>query len=84
MTVYRTFAALVIFVGAGLSMDLLWNLADVLMGCMAIINLPVIVILGSKAMACLRDYEGQRNAGKDPVFYAKDIGITDSLDYWQK
>ncbi|MBR1696727.1 MAG: alanine:cation symporter family protein [Anaerovibrio sp.] len=84
MTVYRTFAALVIFVGAGLSMDLLWNLADVLMGCMAIINLPVIVILGSKAMACLRDYESQRNEGKDPVFYAKDIGITDSLDYWQK
>lgn len=84
MTVYRVFAALVIFVGAGLSMDLLWNLADVLMGCMAIINLPVIVILGRQAMACLRDYESQRAAGKDPVFCAKDIGITDSLDYWQK
>lgn len=84
MTIYRVFAALVIFVGAGLSMDLLWNLADVLMGCMAIINLPVIVILGRQAMACLRDYESQRAAGKDPVFYANDIGITDSLDYWQK
>lgn len=84
MTVYRVFAALVIFVGAGLSMDLLWNLADVLMGCMAIINLPVIVILGRQAMACLRDYESQRAAGKDPVFCAKDIGITESLDYWQK
>ncbi|WP_295917006.1 alanine/glycine:cation symporter family protein [Anaerovibrio lipolyticus] len=84
MTVYRVFAALVIFVGAGLSMDLLWNLADVLMGCMAIINLPVIVILGRQAMDCLRDYESQRAAGKDPVFCAKDIGITDRLDYWQK
>ena len=84
MTCYRLFAALVIFVGAGLSMDLLWNLADVLMGCMAIINLPVIVILGSQAMACLRDYENQRNAGKDPVFYARDIGLTEQLDYWQK
>ena len=84
MTCYRLFAALVIFVGAGLSMDLLWNLADVLMGCMAIINLPVIVILGSQAMACLRDYENQRDAGKDPVFFARDIGLTEQLDYWQK
>ncbi|ORT99639.1 sodium/alanine symporter family protein [Anaerovibrio sp. JC8] len=84
MTIYRVFAALVIFVGSGLSMDLLWNLADVLMGCMAIINLPVIVILGKQAMACLNNYEEQRDAGKDPVFYAQDIGLTDNLDYWQK
>ena len=84
MTIYRLLACLVIFVGAGLSMGLLWDLADVLMGCMTIINLPVIVLLGSKAMACLRDYEVQRNNGENPVFYAENIGLTDSLDYWQK
>ena len=84
MTIYRLLACLVIFVGAGLSMGLLWDLADVLMGCMTIINLPVIVLLGSKAMACLRDYEAQRNNGENPVFYAENIGLTDSLDYWQK
>jgi len=84
MTIYRILACVVIFVGAGLSMGLLWDLADVLMGCMTIINLPVIVILGGKAMACLRDYEKQRNNGQNPVFFADNIGLTEKLDYWQK
>lgn len=84
MTVYRVVACVVIFVGAGLSMGLLWDLADVLMGCMTIINLPVIVLLGGTAMGCLKDYEKQRDAGTDPVFYAENIGLNQKLDYWQK
>ena len=36
----------VVFIGAQLQFGLVWDLADVLMGIMAIINLPVIVILG--------------------------------------
>ena len=75
-------ACLLIFIGSGSSMGLLWDTAAVLMGCMAIINLPVIVILGGRAMACLKDYEQQRNAGKNPVFKASSIGITEKLDYW--
>lgn len=82
MTCYRLLACLLIFIGSGSSMGLLWDTADVLMGCMAIINLPVIVILGGRAMACLKDYEQQRNAGKNPVFKASSIGITEKLDYW--
>lgn len=82
MTCYRLLACLLIFIGSGSSMGLLWDTADVLMGCMAIINLPVIVILGGRAMACLNDYEQQRNAGKNPVFKASSIGITEKLDYW--
>ncbi|MCR5176846.1 MAG: alanine:cation symporter family protein [Anaerovibrio sp.] len=84
MTVYRILACAVIFVGAGLSMGLLWDLADVLMGCMTIINLPVIVILGGTAMGCLRDYESQRDSGENPVFYAESINLKTPLDYWQK
>ena len=84
MTVYRVLACVVIFVGAGSSMGLLWDLADVLMGCMAIINLPVIVLLGGTVLACLKDYEEQRQAGKNPVFYANNIGLKDKVDYWQK
>lgn len=83
MTVYRVLACVVIFIGAGSSMGLLWDLADVLMGCMAIINLPVIVLLGGTVLACLKDYEEQRKDGKNPVFYAKAIGLKDKIDYWQ-
>ena len=81
--IYRAIACVVMFIGAGSSMGLLWDLADVLMGCMAIINLPVICILGAPALKAMDDYSKQREAGKNPVFVAKSIGITQKLDYWQ-
>jgi AGCS family alanine or glycine:cation symporter len=82
MTAYYVLAVLVIFFGAGLSADLLWNIADVTMGLMALINMPVIVLLGGRAFRALTDYRRQRKAGEDPTFRAKDIGITHELDYW--
>ena len=82
MTVYRIIASLVIFIGAGLSADLLWNIADITMGGMTLINMPVIFILSKYAIRTLKDYEKQRKAGTDPVFHAKDIGITHEVDYW--
>lgn len=81
--IYRAIACVVIFIGAGSSMGLMWDLADVLMGCMAIINLPVICILGGPALKAMDDYSKQREAGKNPVFVAKSIGINQKLDYWQ-
>ena len=81
--IYRAIACVVIFIGAGSSMGLMWDLADVLMGCMAIINLPVICILGGPALKAMDDYGKPREAGKNPVFVAKSIGITQKLDYWQ-
>ena len=82
--VYRVIACVVIFIGAGSSMGLMWDLADVLMGCMAIINLPVICILGAPALKAMDDYSKQREAGQNPVFKARSIGITQKLDYWQE
>ena len=80
--IYRAIACVVIFIGAGSSMGLMWDLADVLMGCMAIINLPVICILGGPALKAMDDYSKQREAGKNPVFVSKSIGITQKLYYW--
>jgi AGCS family alanine or glycine:cation symporter len=82
-TFYRLVACWVIFIGAGSSMGLMWDLADVLMGCMTIINLPVICILGGPALRAMDDYASQRAAGKNPVFKVSSIGITQKLDYWQ-
>ena len=80
---FRIVAALVIFLGAGLSMGLVWDIADVLMGIMAIINIPVIIILGKPAMGALSDYVAQRKAGKNPVFKAESVGLKGKTDYWQ-
>jgi len=52
------------------------------MGVMAIINLPVIVILGKTALAALDDYLAQKKAGKKPVFKAASIGLKQKTDFW--
>lgn len=83
MTVYRIIASLVIFVGAGLSADLLWNIADIVMGAMTLINMPVIVYLSKYAVRALKDYERQRKEGKEPVFKAKNIELPHKVDFWQ-
>lgn len=83
MTVYRIIASLVIFVGAGLNASLLWDIADVTMGGMTIINLPVILILSKYALGALRDYEKQIKNGDKPVFHAKDIRLPHTVDYWK-
>lgn len=83
MTVYRIIASLVIFVGAGLNAGLLWDIADVTMGGMTIINMPVIIILSKYALSALNDYEKQSKNGKSPVFHVKDIDLPHEVDYWQ-
>lgn len=75
-------ASVIIFVGAGLSADMLWNIADVLMGGMTIINMPVILYLGKYAYRALRDYEYKSSEGLAMTFRKKDIGLTDETDYW--
>ena len=83
ITVYKIIASAVIFLGAGLSADLLWNIADVTMGGMTIINMPVILILSKYAFRALKDYDNQRKEGVTPVFKAKNIGLPHDVDYWK-
>lgn len=80
--IYHIIAAIVIFIGAGLSADLLWNIADITMGGMTIINMPVILILGKYAFRVLKDYEEQRKHGQTPVFKAENINLPHKTDYW--
>ena len=82
MIVFRIVAVALIFLGAGLSIDLVWNLADVLMGIMVIINIPVILILSRPALAALKDYTAQRKTGRNPVFKAASINLKEKTDYW--
>ncbi len=82
MLCYRLVASALILVGAGLEAGLLWGVADVLMGLMAIINIPVIIILGKYAFRALKDYLKQRKEGKDPEFKAKNIDLPYDTDYW--
>lgn len=82
MSIYYIIASVVIFVGAGLNADLLWGIADVTMGAMTIINMPVIILLGKYAFRALKDYEKQRENGSEPVFKTKNIDLPHKTDYW--
>ncbi len=83
MTTYYVIASIVIFIGAGLSADLLWGIADITMGAMTIINIPVIVFLGKYAIRALKDYENKIKQGSDAVFKASDIDLPHNVDCWK-
>lgn len=84
LSIFRTVAALLVFAGALLKFEVAWNLGDILMGLMALINLPVIIILGNQAIRCANDYVTQRKAGLEPHFKASSIGLNpDELDFWK-
>lgn len=82
MNIFRAIACVIIFIGALLDFGLVWDIADVLMGVMALINLPVIVLLGKTALAALNDYISQKKSGKDPQFKAANIGLAGKTDCW--
>ena len=73
--VFRCTCLLAVFFGAQADFSLVWNLADITMGCMAIVNIIAILLLGNIALKVLKDYETQKKAGKNPVFKAKNVGI---------
>ncbi len=83
MSIYYVIASLVIFVGAGLSADLLWGIADITMGMMTIINIPVIMILGKYAVRALKDYEKKVKQGGEVAFKADDINLPHEVDCWK-
>lgn len=82
MVLFRIDAMLLIFIGAGMQIGTVWNLADVLMGVMALINLPVIILLSRPALLALKDYTAQKNTGRNPVFKAETVGLKGKTEYW--
>ncbi len=61
---------------------ILWDLADLFMGVMAIINLIALTLLDRIAIAALRDYRQQKKEGKDPVFYSDSIEGLKGIESW--
>lgn len=83
MTVYRLLVLAMVMFGSVAQVQLVWNLADLFMGLMALINITVIMILGKIAFRVLDDFTLQRKAGKNPVFYAKSIPGLKNTDCWE-
>lgn len=77
LNLFRVTCVAAVFLGAQMDFSTVWNLADVLMGLMALVNLVAILLLGGQALRVLRDYNEQRRAGKNPVYRASEVGVGD-------
>lgn len=82
LNVFRVTCLLAIFLGAQADFSLVWNIADITMGFMAIVNIIAIFLLGKVAFKTLEHYEKQKKEGKNPVFYEDEIGLDGTI--WKR
>jgi alanine or glycine:cation symporter, AGCS family len=81
--VYRAAVIGMILFGSVATVQIVWDMADLFMGLMALLNLVAIALLGKIAFAALKDYTRQKKQGLDPVFYAENIGV-ENTECWEK
>jgi len=67
----RLFTVVMVVTGSLISLPMIWQLADVLMALMAIINLTAILLLSPVVRIIASDYLRQRKLGIRPVFDSK-------------
>lgn len=82
INLYRVAVVGMVVFGSMASLEFVWNLADLLMGSMAIINLIAIALLGKIAFAALADYQKQKKDGKNPVFHVNNIKGLKNVECW--
>ena len=68
MVLFRMAVLGMVYFGSINSVPLVWDMADVSMGFMALINLVAIVLLSPYVFMLLKDYQTKLKMGKDPVF----------------
>lgn len=79
---YRIAVLVLVLFGSVAALELVWAMADLFMGSMALVNLIAIALLSPLAFAVLRDYSGQRDAGNDPTFEAKNVPGVKNSEVW--
>ena len=85
LNVYRVLVCAMVFFGSIAKLQVVWDLADLFMAFMAIINMIVIAKLGKYAYIALEDYTKQKKAGiEDPTFYVDGIEGLENVEYWHK
>lgn len=81
LNVFRALVVAFVFWGCIAPLGFVWDLADMFMGIMALMNIIVITILSPKAIVVIKDYFRQRKEGKNPTFSAKAIEI-ENAECW--
>lgn len=83
MTVYRVAVLGMVMFGAMAKVSVVWGMADLFMGMMAILNLIVILLLGKVAFKVLDDFTIQRKRGLNPTFKASSVPGLTGAECWE-
>ncbi|MBQ8664173.1 MAG: alanine:cation symporter family protein [Mailhella sp.] len=82
--IFRAMCVAMVAFGSVASLPFVWNLADLFMALMAIVNLVAITILGRNAFIALRDYQAQKKAGvASPVFHPEQLPDPKGIVVWK-
>ncbi|PRO66668.1 sodium:alanine symporter family protein [Alkalicoccus urumqiensis] len=79
---FRIAFILMILVGSTANLELIWGMADLFMGTMAVVNLVALLLLGHVAVKVLRNYQNQTRRGFDPVFYKDSVKGLKNIESW--
>ncbi|KDR96656.1 alanine or glycine:cation symporter, AGCS family [Peptoclostridium litorale DSM 5388] len=80
---YRISVVSMVMFGARSEIQIVWDMADLFMGAMALINLVAIFFLANKAFDALGDYAAQKRLGIDPVFFKDSIPGIENATCWE-
>lgn len=84
LLIYRLAVIAMVIWGSITQVQVVWDLADLFMGLMAILNLIAILLLGKVAFAVLQNYHQQLKEGKNPSFTSDQIKDLANADCWEK
>ena len=85
MDLYRLVVIIMVLFGSIVEVEIVWTLADLFMGLMAVLNLIAIAILSKKACILLDDYSKQKKKGiNNPEFIAKNINGMEEFTIWNR
>lgn len=83
LLIFRILAVAFVMFGSVAKVQIVWDLADLFMAIMAVINLLAILMLWKVAKPVIQDYIAQRKQGKDPVFYKKKVPNIGDVECWE-
>lgn len=84
MIVFRSLVAAMVLLGAVSQLKLVWNMADLFMTIMALMNITVLFLLRRQALAVLADYRRQKKSGiKNPVFDPSNVPSVGHAVAWE-
>ena len=82
LKIFRISCIIPVILGSIANAKIVWNIADISMGLMSIVNIVAIILLSKKFLICLNDYSEQYKLGKNPIFNAPKCKIYDT-EVWK-